>query len=145
MQHDVKEAREAIAEVADNNAILAAVCLTEGATALDWSTTSHKPLHMCAPAVADCSACLVQRTVVSCCAVPRCAVVCDAVLCHAVLCFATLCCGVARKRRQCYELVHDVLYALQHASAESYVHVSLEHVANHVPYTHAIIRMDHMY
>ena len=46
MQHDVKEAREAIAEVADNNAILAAVCLTEGATALDWSTTSHKPLHM---------------------------------------------------------------------------------------------------
>ncbi len=50
MQHDVKEAREAIAEVADNNAILAAVCLTEGATALDWSTTSHKPLHMLVPA-----------------------------------------------------------------------------------------------
>ncbi|DBA77137.1 TPA: hypothetical protein ACH3X1_009713 [Trebouxia sp. C0004] len=46
MQHDVKEAREAIAEVADNNAILAAVCLSEGANALDWSTTSHKPLHM---------------------------------------------------------------------------------------------------
>lgn len=61
MQHDVKEAREAIAEVADNNAILAAVCLTEGATALDWSTTSHKPLHMSVSAavhaVVACRAC----------------------------------------------------------------------------------------
>lgn len=46
MRQDVKEAREAIAEVADNNAILAAVCLTEKASALDWSQTSSKPLHM---------------------------------------------------------------------------------------------------
>lgn len=46
MRQDVKEAREAIAEVADNNAILAAVCLTEKASALDWSQNSHKPLHM---------------------------------------------------------------------------------------------------
>lgn len=63
MQHDVKEAREAIAEVADNNAILAAVCLTEGATALDWSTTSHKPLHMSASAAVHAVQCVSVQSV----------------------------------------------------------------------------------
>ena len=92
MQHDVKEAREAIAEVADNNAILAAVCLTEGATALDWSTTSHKPLHMSVSAAVYAVHDLVHAfTHVSLCCCARCGTCCAC--CAVCGCVVGACCA----------------------------------------------------
>ena len=92
MQHDVKEAREAIAEVADNNAILAAVCLTEGATALDWSTTSHKPLHMSVSAAVHAVHDLVHAfTHVSLCCCARCGTCCAC--CAVCGCVVGACCA----------------------------------------------------